>query len=319
MSWTLETLARWTDATVSGDATTQIQQVSTDTRSLGVGSLFVALRGDNFDGHHYLQQAAANGASAVLVDTAPETGLAIPALLVSDTLTALGEMARSHRQTFAGPVIAITGSNGKTTTKELCADILEAAGVPLRRTPGNLNNHIGLPLSILGLASEHRALVVELGMNHPGEIDSLAAIAQPSIGAITQVARAHLGPMGGLDAIAQAKGELLDHIGPDACAVLNADDERVMSQAHRCSGRVIPFGFTESSEYRALLAAGDQRCFRLECPLGSVEIEMRLPGRHLISDALCAAACAANTSLLGEEPLRRFVRRSRTIRDLPGA
>lgn len=311
MSWTLETLASWTGAERRGDPKTPILQVSTDTRSLEAGSLFVALRGENFDGHDYLQQAAATGASAVLVDTAPDPGLGIPSLQVADTLTALGAMAREHRQTFSGPVIAITGSNGKTTTKELCADILEAAGVPLRRTPGNLNNHIGLPLSILGLASEHRALVVELGMNHPGEIDRLAAIARPSIGAITQVARAHLGPMGGLDAIARAKGELLDHIGPDACAVLNADDERVMQQAARCRGRVIPFGFAEQSEYRALpIADGADgtaeagRRFRLECPLGRAEIKMRLPGRHLISDALCAAACAASTGLLGAEPLR---------------
>ena len=300
MSWTLQTLARWTGAELRGDPAAVVESVSTDTRALGAGSLFVALRGENFDGHDYVPQAVAAGTRAVLVDTPPDEAK-IPALIVPETLGALGAIANAHRRSFPGPVIAITGSNGKTTTKELCADILEAGGVSLRRTPGNLNNHIGLPLSILGLGDTHRALVVELGMNHPGEIDQLAAIAEPSIGAITQVARAHLGPMGSLEAIAQAKGELLDHIGPDGVAVLNADDERVMGQAARSAGRVVRFGFAAESEYRAVPLTG--RRFRLESPAGEREIEMRLPGRHLVSDGLCAAACADQSGLLGSKTL----------------
>src|SRR5262249_28922440 len=148
-------------------------------------------------------------------------------------------------------------SNGKTTTKELCADILAAVGVAVRRTRGNLNNHIGLPLSILTLEDADRALVVELGMNHPGQIDALARIARPNLGALPQVAPAHLGLLGSPDAIARAKGELYDHIEPSGCAVLNADDARVMSQAGRFAGRKIRFGFASDADFRAVASDAD--------------------------------------------------------------
>jgi len=226
-------------------------------------------------------------------------------VLVPDTLRALGDLARAARASFDGPVVAITGSNGKTTTKELCADILAASGVPVRRTRGNLNNHIGLPLSILALEDGDRALVVELGMNHPGEIDALARIARPTVGAITQVAAAHLGLLGSLDAIARAKGELYERIEPTGCAVLNADDPRVMAQGDRFTGRRLLFGFAAEADFRAVASDVDAAAgrFELRSPLGSCEVQMTLPGRHLVEDALCAAAAAYATGLVGSRNL----------------
>jgi UDP-N-acetylmuramoyl-tripeptide--D-alanyl-D-alanine ligase len=215
---------------------------------------------------------------------------------------ALGDLARGHRARFAGPVVAITGSNGKTTTKELCAAILEAAGQHVRRTPGNLNNHIGLPLSILRLARSDGALVVELGMNHPGEIDYLAGIASPTVAAITNVAPAHLGPLGSLEAIARAKGEIFDRLRPEGTAVVNLDDARVVAQAQRFAGRKLGFGRSPQADFRAegiALDAGRPR-FALHCPAGRAEVRMGIAGAHLVEDALCAAAAAWATGLVRE-------------------
>jgi UDP-N-acetylmuramoyl-tripeptide--D-alanyl-D-alanine ligase len=246
--------------------------------------------------------------------------------VVPDTLHALGEIARGARERFEGPVVAITGSNGKTTTKELCADILAAGGIRVRRSRGNLNNHIGLPLSILSLESGDQALVVELGMNHAGEIAALAQIAQPDVGAITQVAPAHLGPLGSLQAIGRAKGELFDHLRAQGTAVLNVDDPEVMAQAPRFAGRALRFGFAANAEFRAEPLEGERR-FRLHTPTGSTEVSLALPGRHLIADALCAAACAHASGALGERGLDamragiegfRGVPGRLTLRDAPG-
>jgi len=279
-----------------GARTILLHGVSTDTRSLARGQLFVAIRGDRFDGHDFVVQAEASGAAACLIEDRPAESRG-PVILVPDTVLALGALASACRARFPGPVVAITGSNGKTTTKEMCARILDAAAIAVRRTPGNLNNHIGLPLSILGLEPRDRALVVEMGMNHPGEIDILARIAQPGIGAITQVAAAHLGPMGSLEAIALAKGELLEHIDPKGCAILNADDANVMGQAHRFGGKCLTFGIDAEADYRAV-GDVDLGRFQLLAPGFQTTVELPTPGRHLVLDALCAAACAHQTGLL---------------------
>lgn len=310
-----------------GEAHVRVTGASTDSRTLERGEIFVAIEGPHFDGHDHLAAAAARGAAAALVSREVETPL--PCVRVDDTIAALGRFAARERESFAGPVIAITGSNGKTTTKELCADMLEAGGATVCRSPGNLNNHIGLPLSILGLRAGDDVLVVELGMNHPGEIDALARIAQPDVGAITQVAAAHLGPMGSIEAIARAKGELLERLRPGGTAVLNADDAHVMAQRPRFEGRALLFGLGGDADVRAsgIETAPSGTRFRLVTPQGESDVELALPGCHMVQDALCAAACALASGVLGSGALDairaalaafRGVRGRTFVQELPG-
>jgi UDP-N-acetylmuramoyl-tripeptide--D-alanyl-D-alanine ligase len=318
MSWQTSELTRWCGGTLTGADDVRIGGVSTDTRSVQRGQLFVAISGEHFDGHDYLEQAVAGGAAAVLVSRSGTPELSVPSIRVDDTVRALGALASAQRMLFEGPVIAITGSNGKTTTKEMCADMLGAAGVRVRRTPGNLNNHIGLPLSVLALEPADEVLVVELGMNHPGEIDTLARIAQPDVGAITQVAPAHLGLLGSLDAIARAKGELLDHVRPGGTAVLNADDARVMAQRGRFAGTALTFGFSADAEFRAVPDPTDPRGFELRTPVGNTRIELVLPGPHWMLDGACAAAAAHASGRLGEAPLEAVRIALEQFRGAPG-
>ncbi len=306
MSWTLGELAARCGGALSGDPDVCVEGVSTDSRSLEPGALFVAIRGPNFDGHAFLEQAIGRGAAGLLVSRNGAPTGRTPCIRVDDTIQALGALASEERQRFAGPVVAITGSNGKTTTKEMCASVLAAAGLRVRRSPGNLNNHIGLPISILGLEPEDQALVVELGMNHPGEIDELARIASPDVGAITLVAAAHLGPVGSLEQIARAKGELFDRIRPGGVAVLNADDPQIVAQSPRFAGAQLRFALESDADYRAtdLRPQGGAIQFRLETPAGPIEVRLPVPGRHLVADAVCAAACAAATGRLPADPRR---------------
>jgi UDP-N-acetylmuramoyl-tripeptide--D-alanyl-D-alanine ligase len=304
MRSTCAELAAWCGGELHGDAGRRVTGVSTDSRTLRPGDLFVALVGEQFDGHRFVGDALARGAAGVLVARDVAAGDAA-CIRVEDTLVALAALGAEQRRRFAGPVIAITGSNGKTTTKEMCAALLAAAGRRVQRSPASFNNAVGLPLSILALEPDDEVLVLELGMNHPGELDALARIAAPTIGAITQVAPAHVGPVGSLEAIARAKGELLDHLDPQGTAVLNADDAGVLSQAHRFAGRQLRFGFSLGSEVRAeetrAEAAGSS--FRLVTPGGTLAVRLRVPGRHMVVNALCAAACALASDALGPQPL----------------
>jgi UDP-N-acetylmuramoyl-tripeptide--D-alanyl-D-alanine ligase len=313
-------LARDCGGRLLGPAETEVTSVSTDTRALGRGALFVAVKGESFDGHDFVADAARLGAAAVLVAHAPEKSLAIPAIVVADTVVALGALARARRAKFSGPVVAITGSNGKTTTKELCAGIFEAAGRRVRRTPGNLNNHIGLPLSILGLAADDEVLVVELGMNHPGELDALTRIADPTVGAITNVAPAHLGMFGSLEAIADAKGELFARMRADAIAIVNADDPNCVTQSERFAGKKLRFAIRAAAEFRARIERIEHGAalYTLECPAGEAPIRMRAPGMHLVDDGLCAAAAAYATGALGARPLDAIQRGLEKFSGVPG-
>jgi UDP-N-acetylmuramoyl-tripeptide--D-alanyl-D-alanine ligase len=305
VSWSVFELASWCCGEIVGDGAVRIAGISTDTRTLEAGQLYVAIRGENFDGHDFVPEAIRRGAAAVLVSEPGLDAPEVPVIRASDTIAALAALAARHRRRFDCPVIGVTGSNGKTTTKEICAGILTEAGRRVHKTPGNFNNHIGLPLSILALDEEVDVMVLELGMNHPGEIDALARIAAPTVGAITQVAEAHLGLLGSLEAIGRAKGELLDHLPADGMAALNADDPHVMAQRERCVGGLVTFGFGKGAEFRAseleLLAEGSR--FVLETPLGSAEVEIGVPGRHIVEDALCAAAAAHASGLIRAEPL----------------
>ena len=225
--------------------------VSIDSRTLREGELFVAIRGERFDGHDFVRDAFGRGAVAAVVATAGGEAGGKPLIPVDDTIDALQCLAAWYRARFDLPVVAVTGTNGKTTTKDMTAAVLSKE-LRTMKTDGNLNNHIGVPLTLLELSSSHEAAVIEMGMNHPGEVGRLAELARPTIGVITNVAEAHMEGMGSLEAIAKAKGELLEALPPDGTAVLNADDARVMSQAERTSARVVTFGLSPDAGTRAV-------------------------------------------------------------------
>jgi len=274
-----------------------VSGVSTDSRTVAPGELFVALSGPRFDGHDFIAKALAAGAAGAIVRTGRADPDDWPAracrIEVTDTLRALGELARRVRQDFTGPVAAVTGSNGKTTTKEMLAAIL-ARGLKVLKTEGNLNNLIGLPLTLLRLASDTRAAVVEMGMDRPGEIARLTEIAAPTLGLITNIGPAHLAGLGSVEAVAEAKGELFEGLSPIATAVVNADDPRVVEQARRCRSPKVTFGFAAQADVRAedpTSGPDGARC-RLVTAAGRQEIALPLLGGHNLMNALAASAAA---------------------------
>jgi len=258
---------------------------SVDTRTLRPGELFFALRGTRLDGHDFVGEALSKGASGVVVEREVGTDRAI---VVADTLVALQQLAARARQRWGGTVVGVTGSVGKTTTKEAIACVLEAQG-PVGKSEGNYNNHVGLPLSLLRVPDEARVAVLELGMNHAGEIRHLASIARPEIGVVTAVGYAHIENFGSLEGIAAAKRELIEALPETGVAVLNWDDPRVASfrQVHR--GRSITFGFSAGADIRA---DGYQLCpdgarFHVA---GHGWVETRLAGRFAVRNLLAAIA-----------------------------
>lgn len=274
--------------------------VSTDSRSLEKGNLFVALRGPNFDGHAFLDQAWDRGAAAAAVSKPVNT--TIPYLSVPDTRLALGELAHHWRKRFSIPVIGVTGSNGKTTVKELCAAILGCRGRVLV-TKGNLNNEIGVPLTLFRLDSADKFAVVELGANHPGEIANLTAIAHPTIGIITNAAAAHLQGFGSLEGVARSKGELLLGLASDGVAVINADDPFAPLWKELAGSRSIQtFGMSRGADVWGEWQPGSTGN-RLHISVGGEEtkVTLPLPGRHNALNALgAAAACIAAGMTLKE-------------------
>ena len=279
--------------------------VSTDSRRVEPGQLFVALEGPRFDGHDFVAAALEAGAAGAVV----RRGFSLPerpgACLfpVADTTRALGDLAAAWRREHSARVVAVTGSNGKTTTKEMLAAVLGRRHRVLRNR-GNFNNHVGLPLTLLTLSGEHTAVVVEMGMNAPGEIARLTQIAAPEVGLVTNVGPAHLGRLGSLEAIAAAKAELYQGLGPGDTAVVNADDPLLAPWAGRLACRVVTFGSGEGAMVRAGEADyGEAEVrFRLELP-GAAPCPVRLPvpGRHNLMNALAAAAAAWVLGLGSEE------------------
>ncbi|MCB2225303.1 MAG: UDP-N-acetylmuramoyl-tripeptide--D-alanyl-D-alanine ligase [Desulfarculaceae bacterium] len=268
--------------------------VSTDSRNVGQGQLFVALSGPNFDGHDYVAAALKSGAAGAVV----RRGFSLPegdACLfpVPDTLAALGDLASAWRQEHSALVAAITGSNGKTSTKEMLAAILGQRHQVLA-TKGNLNNLIGLPLTLLQLNASHTACVVEMGMNAPGEIARLAEIAAPEAGVITNVGPAHIGMLGSLEAIAAAKGELFEGLSPAATAVVNLDDPFLAPYAASLPCRVVSFGIDSAADVRAggVTSLGNAQSFVLDLAGEQVKVRLAAPGRHNVMNALAAAATA---------------------------
>lgn len=291
MNWLLSQVAQATGGRLLG-ADVAVTGVSTDTRAIACGDLFIALRGERFDAHDFLEAAAAS-AAALLVDDASKVPAGSPAILVDDTRLALGRFAAAWRAQFTLPVIAVTGSNGKTTTKEMIAAVLKAAfGAAVLSTRGNLNNDVGLPLTLLGLRASHRAAVIEMGMNHPGEIAYLAPIGAPTVALVTNAQRAHLEGMGDLDEVAREKGSIFGGLQPNGVAVINADDHyasrwREMAGAHEVRSFAIDH---VADVHGAVRQHGLEINIELTAAEGQASIALAIPGRHNARNAVAAAA-----------------------------
>jgi UDP-N-acetylmuramoyl-tripeptide--D-alanyl-D-alanine ligase len=270
--------------------------VGTDSRAIEPGQLFVALSGPNFDGHDFVEAALSSGASAAVIRPGFRLAAKPEACLIEaeDTTRALGDLAAAWRREHSALVAAVTGSNGKTTTKEMLAAIL-AERHRVLKNQGNYNNDIGLPLTLLKLSADNTACVVEMGMNAPGEIARLTQIAAPEVGVITNVGPAHLGKLGSLEAIASAKAELFEGLSAASIAVVNLEDPLLAPYADRLSCQVLTFGFSEKAQVRGsdVSALGSKVTFTLELPIGpSVRVRLAAPGRHNVLNALAAAATA---------------------------
>lgn len=267
--------------------------VSIDTRTLEPGALFVAIRGPRFDGHDFLEAAQAKGAVAALVERDVEAPAGLALVRVASTTRALSDLARQARRAAAVPVVAVTGSVGKTTTKDMAAELLAVRG-PVLKTEGNLNNQYGLPLTLLRLSSEHTAAVVELGMSAAGEIRALAEVAEPDVAVITRVAPVHLEFFASLDALADAKAEILDGLRRGGTAVLNGDDAQIVRVAGRFAGRVVWFGRDRRFEVSAERWRGTAFGMRFDLRLGGRTLDVALPlaGPHFVQNFMAAAAAA---------------------------
>jgi UDP-N-acetylmuramoyl-tripeptide--D-alanyl-D-alanine ligase len=270
--------------------------VVTDTRTLSAGELFVALRGPNFNGNDFVAAAHAAGAAGAVVDAPQATPLA--QVIVADSQAALARAAQHWRGRFDIPVIAVAGSNGKTSTKEMLAAILGEAG-PCLATRGNLNNHIGVPLTLLRLAPEHRFAVIEMGANQSGDVAGLVELATPSIGLITNAGAEHLEGFGSLEGAARAEGEVIEGLPATGTAVINADDPYDSLWRGLTRAQVSSFGMSPRASWHALDVhfdvddEGFNTHFTLVCPLGRVPLLLKLAGRHNVMNALAAAAAAA--------------------------
>ena len=270
--------------------------VSTDTRTLRPAELFVALRGERFDGHAFLKPAAEAKAAAALVDRRYSGEFHLPVAIVEDTRLALGDLARHWRRLFGPTLIAVTGSNGKTTVKEMLAAILRAhAGADaVLVTTGNLNNDIGVPLTLLRLRSAHRWCAIELGMNHRGEIAYLARIAQPTVALVNNAQREHLEFMRTVDEVAAENASVYEALPPQGVAVVNADDPHADFFRARANGRaLVDFGIDRhaavSASFRLQPLASE---LSLRTPAGPAQATLSIPGLHNVRNALAAAACA---------------------------
>ena len=298
--WTTAEIVKATQGELlCGDLKHSFSGISIDSRSISVNELFVAIKGDVHDGHSFTSDAIERGVSGLLIDRANTDKLpgkesienSIVCITVNDTTRALGDLAAFNRKRSNAAVVAITGSNGKTSTRKMTAGVVSRRFSTLS-TFGNLNNQIGLPLTLLNLNFNHRWAVLELGMNSPGEIKRLAEICSPDIGVITNIGPAHLEGLGSLDAVMQAKAELLKEIKPNGTAVLNADDHRLLQLADYTSRNVLLFGLSKNALIRALSVKGTGTglSFTLVLPEESITVDLKTPAIFMVSNALAAAA-----------------------------
>ena len=270
--------------------------VSTDSRSLREGDLFVALRGERFDGHGFLKAAAAAKAAAAMVDSKYRGEYPLPALVVEDTKRSLGDLARYWRARFAPALVGIAGSNGKTTVKEMLAAVFRqhATESAVLATRGNLNNDIGLPLTLLGLRHQHRWCAIELGMNHKGEIAYLAGIARPTVALVNNAQREHLEFMNSVEEVAAENASLYEALAADGIAVINADDAQAAFFRNRAGKRrTVEFGLDSGAPVGARYQLERlSSAIRLRTPAGEADATLAIPGIHNVRNALAAAACA---------------------------
>ncbi len=297
-TWSVAEIVQRTHGTLLwGDASQPVCGVSTDSRTVPGGALFVALRGEQFDGNYFATAALKRGAAAVLLAEAQcvaseQRGASSAGILVADTQVALQACALAQRQQFPGPVVAITGSNGKTTVKEMTAAVLQQR-YSVCKAVGNLNNHIGVPLALLQLETTHDVAVLELGMNHLGEIRQLCTMALPDIGVITNIGLAHVGYLGSIERIQQAKGELLEALDPASVAIVNADDPRARALGQHAPGRLLTFGQTPDADIRGWVRADlglEGSLCTLEIDGVTYDVALSVLGAHQLMNALAAAA-----------------------------
>ena len=291
---TLSELINALDAQLIGDDAS-FNGVSIDSRAIQPGQLFIALTGPRFDGHDYLNEVAGKGAVAALVEREVADS-ALPQLLVKDTRQALGQLGALNRAAFTQPVAAVTGSSGKTTVKEMLASILRTRG-PVLATRGNLNNDLGVPLTLIELAPEHTSAVIELGASRLGEIAYTVGLTKPHVAILNNAGTAHVGEFGGPEKIVEAKGEIIEGLAADGIAVLNLDDKAFGIWKTRAAGRqVLTFALSNSeANFHASDLATDARgcpAFNLHTPEGSERVQLNLLGTHNVANALAAAAAA---------------------------
>ncbi|MDP6994201.1 MAG: UDP-N-acetylmuramoyl-tripeptide--D-alanyl-D-alanine ligase [Woeseiaceae bacterium] len=302
MTSTLSNAAEYMHGTLHGEDV-QFRGVSTDTRSLRAGELFVALHGPNFDGEAFLEQAASKKAAGAVISHSVDAGLST--IVVDDTLKALGDLGAAWRGQMPATVIGITGSNGKTTLKELLSSCLSMNAETLA-THGNLNNEIGVPLMLLRMRESHRYAVIEMGANHHGEIGYLTSLAAPRVVAITNAAPAHLEGFGSVEGVAKAKSEILTG-GPEPdFAVLNADDDYFEYWKEKVGGaQVVTFGLSADADFRAsqISPTGEGYEFTLHMPGKQMDVRLSLAGKHNVLNA-CAAAAIAHCLGVGEIQIR---------------
>ena len=285
-------------STLVGNGATALLRVHSDTRTLQAGDLFVALKGERFDAHEFLAQAMASGAVAAIAEHGLDAA-GLPGLLVADTQQALGELARAWRRSMHLPLIAVTGSNGKTTVTQMIAAILRAwMGDAAFATVGNLNNHIGVPLTLLRLRQDeqtyHRAGVVELGMNHPGEIGVLAAIAAPDVALVNNAQREHQEFMASVEAVARENGAVIEALGATGAAVFPADDDHAgLWHALAGSRPILTFALQGPADVTCHAEWVDGHwAMLLQTPAGATTLQLHVAGWHNVTNALAAAACA---------------------------
>ncbi|MBX6377923.1 MAG: UDP-N-acetylmuramoyl-tripeptide--D-alanyl-D-alanine ligase [Clostridia bacterium] len=308
-------MPRWTAAEVAGMAGARlaagppdvvVSGVTVDSRRVRPGDLFVALPGARVDGHDFAVQAVAAGAAAVLASRAVAVPSGVPLLLAGDGVQALGRLAAAHRRRLDLQVVAVTGSVGKTTTRELIGAIL-AARFRTLVAPANYNTEVGLPLALCGLEPEHQVAVVELAMRGPGQIAYLASLARPDVGVLTRIGESHLGVLGSVEAIVRAKAELLAALPAWGTAVLNRDDPAQAALSAWSEAPVVWYGLGEGGAVTARRVEDgglDGTTFRLVTPRGEADARLPLPGRHLLEDALAAAAAAVVLGVSPEEVVR---------------
>ncbi len=289
---TLNEIRKATGARLDGDASSAgefvVRGVNTDSRTIKQGELFVALKGDNFDAHDFISHAADRGAAAYILDH--EIGGVKPALIVDDTRIALGKLASAWRQKFTYPVVAVTGSNGKTTVKEMLSAILATQGNVLA-TKGNFNNEIGVPLTLYRLTTEHDSAVIEMGANHQSEISYLTQLVKPDVAIITNAAAAHLEGFGSLDGVAKAKGEIFEGLDDSGIAILNHDDDKFAYWKGLLGNkRIISFGASEAADV-TYVRNNNVLTVRVN---GSDKFDLKLPllGKHNVLNALAAIAAS---------------------------